>query len=246
MPAPQAVLFDLGGTLMEWHPGLVPEQILGTVAPAALRLLPKEKAGLVTAKALATVVRRTYLELEQAACDGDTSPMPIELCVRRGLAGLGVTVDSATADAIIGALYVSEKQTSRLLPFALEALEALSAAGFRMGIISNRMHGGASLQDDLAYFGIARFFSCAVTSAEVGQMKPHPALFRLALERLEVQPEEAVMVGDDLCCDIGGALSSGLRAVWMRRPPERADEPPAGVPSIKSLEQLQAAIERLR
>jgi putative hydrolase of the HAD superfamily len=241
-----AVLFDLGGTLWEWYPGLTPEGILATVAPRALRLLPEAQAVLLTPESLAEAVRRTYLELEHAACDGDTSPMPNELCVRKALAGLGVTIDPATAEAMIDALYVSERETTRLLPFAVDALAALSASGLRLGIVSNRMYGGERLRGDLSYFDIGRYFDVVVTSAEVGQMKPHPALFRQALQELELSPDKVVMVGDDLCCDVAGALNSHLQAVWVRRPPERTGDPPAGVSSIKRLDELSEAIDRLR
>jgi putative hydrolase of the HAD superfamily len=108
------------------------------------------------------------------------------------------------------------------------------------------MYGGARLQDDLLYFDIGRFFSTVVTSAEVGQMKPHPALFRQALNVLDLPAEAVVMVGDDLCCDIRGALDCGLQAVWVRRPADRTDNPPAGVPSIKALDELPAVIDSLR
>ena len=246
MPGLRAVLFDLGGTLWEWHPGLTPEGMFTTVAPRAIRLLSAEQAALVTPESLARAVRRSYLELEHAACRGDTSPMPVELVARRGLASLGVTVQPATAEAILDALYISERKTTRLLPFAGDALAALSASNFRLGIVSNRMNGGERLRDDLTYFGIGYLFSTIVTSAEVGHMKPHPALFRRALEELDLSPQEAVMVGDDLCCDVQGALDSGLQAVWVRRPPDRLDSPPAGVPSIRSLDELPAVIDALR
>ncbi len=246
MPALRAVLFDLGGTLWEWYPGLTPEGILATVAPKAVELLTPDQAASVTPERLAAVIRQTYLELEDAARRGDTSPMPNELIARRGLAKLGVSIDPATASAIVDALYVSERQTTRLLPHVVEMLGALSRSGLRIGIVSNRMYGGDRLRNDLAYFGVDRYFSCIVTSAEVGQMKPHPSLFQQALSELDLAPSAAMMVGDDLCCDVRGALDAGLHAVWVRRPPERRDGPPKGVPSIKGMDELIAAIDRLR
>ncbi len=237
-PVLKAVLFDLGGTLWEWREGLTPERILAKVAPRAIRLLPPDQAATVTPEALGVAVRRAYLELEAAACAGDRSPLPAELPVQRGLASLGVSVDAQTASAMLAALYVSERETTRLLPGAEQTLHTLREHGLRLGIISNRMYGGTSLLDDLEYFGISYLFASIVASCDVGQMKPHPALFQQALEDLGVEPAEAVMVGDDLCADIGGALAAGMRAVWVRRPPERTDEPPAGVLSIRRLDEL--------
>ncbi|MDB5077982.1 MAG: family hydrolase [Chloroflexi bacterium] len=238
----RAALFDLGGTLWEWYPNLTVEGILAGVTPQAIRLLSPEQAASLSPEEAAVAVRRAYLELEHAACDGDTSAMPVELSVQRGLASLGVTVDSQTAKDITAALYVSERRTTRLLPRAAEILHELALSGLRLGIISNRMYGGDLLLDDLGYFGISHYFFSIVTSAEAGQMKPHPALFKQALAELSVDPSEAVMIGDDLCADISGALAVGMRAVWVRRPADRTDEPPAGVPSIRTLSELPSII----
>ena len=53
--------------------------------------------------------------------------------------------------------------------------------------------------------------------------KPSPAFFGQVLEDLGVAPEDAVMVGDDVESDIGGALGAGLRAILVRTGKFRAD-----------------------
>ena len=46
--------------------------------------------------------------------------------------------------------------------------------------------------------------------------KPAEALFRAALDELQTAPDEALMIGDDIESDIGGAQGVGLRAVLVR------------------------------
>jgi FMN phosphatase YigB (HAD superfamily) len=53
----------------------------------------------------------------------------------------------------------------------------------------------------------------------VGHLKPHVRPFAAILERLEVEPEEAIFVGDRVYDDVVGAQSAGIRAVWIRRDP---------------------------
>lgn len=242
----KAVIFDLGGTLVEAREGFTAEGILARAAPAAIRLLPPEQAARLDPVAVGTAVRRAYVAFEEAACAGDLGPVPGEAVVIRAMADLGVTVDAQTARSMLAALYIPERDTNRLLPGAVEALRTLAAMSLRLGIISNRMHGGTLLLDDLGYYGISHLFSGMVASCDAGQMKPHPAIFHLALGELGVAPEEAVMVGDDLRADVAGALAVGMRAVWVRRPPDRTDEPPPGVPSIRRLDELPPTIDRLR
>jgi putative hydrolase of the HAD superfamily len=241
----RALLFDLGGTLWEWRPGLSVEDMLAEMMPLALTLLPSEQAANLSPHAAAHAVRRAYVELEDEAARGDTKPIPAELPVLRGFASLGVTIDRETARAVLVALYVPERRTTRLLPGVDDLLRALALRQVRMGIISNRMHGGTLLLDDLEYFGISHYFASVIASCDVGQMKPHPALFQRALDDLGVSPLEAVMVGDDLRADVGGALAAGMRAIWVRRPPERPDPAPPGVSDVTRMDQVLPALERM-
>ena len=245
MPELKAAVFDLGGTLCEWYDGLVPEIMLASVAPAAIALLPPTQAARLSPEAVGRAVRQAYLVVEEASCEGDRSPVPVELVVQNALRSFDLDIDAETARAFLAALYIPESRTTRLLPGAVETLHSLVERGLRLGIISNRMHGGTLLLDDLGYFGISHYFSSVIASCDAGYMKPHPTLFLRALDDLGVLPEEAVMVGDDLRADIRGSLAVGMHAVWMRRPPTRTDEPPVGVPSMTQLSQLPRLIAQL-
>jgi len=78
--------------------------------------------------------------------------------------------------------------------------------------------------------------------------KPSPAFFEQALEDLGVAPGDALMVGDDIESDVGGALAAGLQAVLVRTGKYRADvvarsgiEPTATVASIAGVPDLLQA-----
>ncbi len=64
---------------------------------------------------------------------------------------------------------------------------------------------------------LAPFFDQIVISGSFGRGKPDPSIFRHALELLNVQPEQALMVGDKLTTDIKGALATGITSVWLNR-----------------------------
>lgn len=241
----QAVIFDLGGTLWEWRPGLTVEDMLTGVTPNAIALLAPAQAAALAPRAVAVAIRRAYIELEEEAALGDPKPIPAELPVIRGLAALGATVAPETARALLRALHISERRTTRLLPGADDLLRALALRRVRLGIISNRMHGDTLLLDDLEYFGISHYFLSVIASCDAGQMKPHPALYRRALDELGVPAEAAVMVGDDLRADIAGARAIGMRAIWVRRPPDRPDPAPPGVPDVTRMDQVLPVLEQM-
>jgi putative hydrolase of the HAD superfamily len=96
----------------------------------------------------------------------------------------------------------------------LPALEALAGAGVKIGLISNTQR---PLDTFAAHFGLDGLIAGAVSSAEHGYLKPHPAIFEAALLALGVQARESVMVGDSVRHDIEGARRIGMRAVLLRR-----------------------------
>lgn len=55
-------------------------------------------------------------------------------------------------------------------------------------------------------------------STHVGAQKPHPRLFQLALHMLGAFPEQAVMIGDSVRCDMLGAMGLGIRALHVTPP----------------------------
>jgi len=76
--------------------------------------------------------------------------------------------------------------------------------------------------------GLAERLDVAVFSSEVGRRKPDPLIFRTALDRLGVEPGNALFVGDSLEADIAGAAGFGMRtvqAVWFRADPADGPEP---------------------
>lgn len=117
-----------------------------------------------------------------------------------------------------------------------DVLQALAGAGVRIGLVSNSHRCLASFA---SHFGLDTLIAAGVSSADHGLMKPHPSIFRAALDRMGVRPGEALMVGDSVRHDIDGARRAGMRAALIHR--GEAPHPDAdalvtdGVPVIRSL-----------
>lgn len=60
--------------------------------------------------------------------------------------------------------------------------------------------------------GMDDCFDAIIVSALVGVRKPDPAIYRLALDRLQVAPHEAVLI-DDMRANVEGAASIGMHAI---------------------------------
>jgi putative hydrolase of the HAD superfamily len=98
------------------------------------------------------------------------------------------------------------------------ALEALRRRGLRLAVISNWDERLPRLLRNLA---LASSFDTIVTSHAAGVEKPRPEIFRLALERLAVEPQDALHVGDSAREDVEGALAAGMHALRLERSAER-------------------------
>jgi HAD superfamily hydrolase (TIGR01509 family) len=93
-----------------------------------------------------------------------------------------------------------------LIDGAGDALRRLRAYGLALAVVAD---WDASLPRRLRRMGLASFFDTVVVAAEVGAEKPSPAGFRLALERLGVEPRRALHVGDQPR-DAEGAAAAGV------------------------------------
>jgi len=98
-------------------------------------------------------------------------------------------------------------------PEAARVIEELKGAGLLVAVVSNTEDGRAL--DALEAAGLARHFDLVLDSHLVGCRKPEPAIFRLALERLGVEPHEAAFVGDSYEADAMAARAAGLRPVLL-------------------------------
>ncbi|WP_341356436.1 HAD family hydrolase [Rossellomorea sp. y25] len=61
------------------------------------------------------------------------------------------------------------------------------------------------------------YFEEIIISGNIGKGKPDSAMFLHALERLKLQKDEVIMVGDNLNTDILGASRLGIKTVWINR-----------------------------
>ncbi len=58
-------------------------------------------------------------------------------------------------------------------------------------------------------------FDIVIISEEVGFSKPDKRIFELSLNKLSLQPEDVLFVGDDLEKDIGGCQNVGINGIWF-------------------------------
>ncbi len=120
-----------------------------------------------------------------------------------------------------------------LMPNALETLAYLHER-YALTIITN---GFEEIQaTKLSSSGIHQYFKSVVTSARAGHKKPAKEIFNFALAEIGFSPDEAIMIGDNLATDIGGARNASVDTVFFN-PHKKAhqDQPSYEIHDLKEL-----------
>ncbi len=101
-----------------------------------------------------------------------------------------------------------------LYPHVRGALFEIMKRGIRLAVVSDAPRKEAWLR--LCYLELQHMFDKVLTFDDTGERKPSPTPFRRVLERFEVEPHEALMVGDWPERDITGAAQVGITTVFAR------------------------------
>ncbi|MEB3331138.1 MAG: HAD-IA family hydrolase [Synechococcaceae cyanobacterium] len=166
------------------------------VFPQVLRQAPPLAFAHRCAADLETAERRWWAERIAAALQlAGAEAMP---------AALGQDLFERFADTALWQVY----------PDVAPQLQAWHAAGLKLAVVSNF---DGRLQGLLEGLGLMRWLGPVVVSSRAGAAKPSPRPFLLALEALELGPEEAWHIGDSPE-DAEGAAAAGLRCLLVRRP----------------------------
>lgn len=153
----------------------------------------------------------------------------------------GIEVTEADVQWWWGTFVAVQRRLVRAHPDALDALRWARRHGHRVWVITDA--DPYFLTDVLPSTGLPDLWEGAVTAEDAGEPKPHPAVFRAALDRAGVPPVGAVMVGDSYERDILGARAAGIhRGVLLDRHRARTVD---DVPVITSLSALPAALARV-
>jgi len=171
----------------------------------------------------------------------------VEYILRQAFAITGEPLDDEAFGRIHARFMANYEENggkyAELYPGVPETLEALSQAGTRLGIVTNRPHMAATrILKDL---GVLHYFSNIFSIDNVTKRKPDPAHLFETLEGMAVTPKDAVMVGDhDM--DVLVAKRAGVPVILVSYGYAKA--PPATLDAdilIDRFQDLPEAIRRL-
>lgn len=135
-----------------------------------------------------------------------TTPTSLSELARR----LAISVDEAKLEQLEANLE-AECRSTRLRPGMEVIWETMERLGLRVAVCSNlAMPYGNALVGCLP-----KAPDALVLSFEVGLMKPHAEIYRLACQQLGLEPDQVLFVGDSLEADVQGPQAAGLFAMHI-------------------------------
>jgi putative hydrolase of the HAD superfamily len=209
---PQAVFFDLDDTLLN-------DNRASEVAWQKVCEISANKTRLFDSRELfkrINVIRKEFWSDPNRDLPGDEAMFNYNfgrmVIVKTALNELGYFRNDNTAVEIVDNYSQLKLECLEFFPEAEKILGTLQKRGIRLALITN----GEALEQrtKIERIGIQKFFNVCLVAGELGHGKPHRKIFELALNRLQVEPQQAWMVGNDLHNDINGAHQSGIYAIW--------------------------------
>lgn len=193
----KAVVFDLDNTLVDFMKmkRRAIEEAIPAMIDAGLEITPE-----YANKIIDEIYKEQGIEYQQV----------FDEFLRRVLQKVNYKILSA------GIVAYRRAREAALIPYphVYSTLNKLLKLGIKMGILSDAPSKEAWLR--LAYLNFHHIFDAVVTYDDTGVRKPDPLPFRMILEKLNVAPFEALMVGDWAERDIVGAAKVGMKTAFAR------------------------------
>jgi len=234
---PKAVLFDLGGTLIEYPSTMwdeISEQCIANARDYVMgqgHSLPSEDVFVALYRELRDEYRNTAAEtlVEWSVAD----------LAQRLLERSGLDPAAELVDGFFDAYYERVEPHVFVFEDVRDVLSSLRDKGEVIGLISNTIFPERIHHRELNKFGLAEFFDFTIFSSTFGLRKPHNDIFYHAANLAGRAPAECVYIGDRYIEDVTGPNGIGMPAIlrW-----HEAREYPSDLPSsqrqVRSLSEL--------
>ncbi len=225
----EAVLFDLGDTLLDFyfkHPAEIFQTILASLGIS--KSLDEMKTAWLKAEKDSNLPS-LFGKLPPEEWGEKMNSLVLKHLGIKESAELQRALHSKWNDSMSFTIYPETK----------DVLKELQQRGLKLGLISN------GYEEDIHFFleraGIEKTTFDIIVGVDTVQCnKPHPDTFKYALRKLKVKPEEAMFVGDDVEVDYKGAENVGMPALLVDRTGKQKQ---SGMRIIKNLKELLSRID---
>ncbi|MXV74614.1 HAD family hydrolase [Candidatus Poribacteria bacterium] len=193
----KAVIFDLYGTLVDNFSSQAYDQVQEQMAKTLDIPYPK--------------FRQVMLETINDKSAGGYHAVEdniLEICRR-----LSIKVNTTQIEQVVTLHYEFSESTLVIESKVLEALDTLKSDGLLLGLITNCR---PPIPSAFSQSSLAQYIDVPIFSCEERVRKPSRRIYQIACERLEVQPQECLYVGDGSGEELTGAAAVSMLPILRR------------------------------
>ncbi len=239
----QAVVFDLGETLISFGQ-IKPYRLFKASAHCAYTYLKEKqqptKSFVSFFLAHLIAIRLRHMLSTITAKDFDS----LEL-LKKTDAKTGVKLTAEQWNRYSWCWYEPLSRYARAEPDIRQTLTKLQQAGLKLGIVSNTFINEYILDRQLELFGILEFFPMRLYSYQFDFRKPDKRIFLEAANRLNIEPQRTLYIGDRMDNDLKGALGAGMQIIIKSAYTNKNKKIDGRIIKIDQISQLPAIIENI-
>lgn len=231
-----AIIFDMGGTLLEFEnvpwDALYPSSVQtlhGWLAKGKRTVPPYED---FLARFL-TLLERRRARLRAEMREYHITPLVKELCQ-----GFGIQLRATALSQAVDAYYAPIRRQVSMFPESPHTLSQLKSRGYTIGLLSNTPFRVKDHREELVHYGLWPYFDATLFTSTIKYRKPHPDPFQQICKRLGVTPKRSLYIGDRQLEDVQGPQAVGMSACLIRRHDNKYKPGLTNSAEIRSLDEL--------
>ncbi|MCK4384645.1 MAG: HAD family hydrolase [candidate division Zixibacteria bacterium] len=207
----KAVLFDMGSTLIEFE-NYTWDVLARLSAEKGYEFLKDKNVTVPNLGDFSKVLHDEFVKAK-SEIEADFKEMKFEKVIFDFFTKLNLSTSDGVYGSFLEVYYEPIADQLTLVDGAEKILKFFKEENLKIGLISNTIFPERYHLRELKRFRLYSYLDAHFFSSQVGVRKPHPKIFQLALEKLQVDPSEAVFVGDRLKEDVGGAQNVGMKGI---------------------------------
>ena len=211
MQRPKMIIFDYGHTLL-WEKDFD----FRRGYRAIFEHISKNPNG-VTSDEMQELAEGIFDDVQVCRANGfEIHEFPLLRCASEAL-GVGFDIPIEDVEDILW----TNASSGDKMPHISDLLAYLKNEGIRTGVISNIGWSGGALKRRIERLLPDGDFEFIITSSEYAVRKPNPLIFKAALQKAGLKPDEVWFCGDNISSDIIGAHGAGIFPVYYDCPAEK-------------------------
>ena len=207
----KAVLFDMGSTLIEFE-NLTWDELRRLSTEKGYQFLKEKNLSVPDLEEFSRVLLAGFMEA-RAEIEENLKELKFEKVIFDFFKRLNLRTSDGIYGNFLEVYYRPVADQLTLIDGAEDVLKHFKEKDLKIGLVSNTIFPEKYHLRELKRFGLYPYLDAHFFSSEVGVRKPHPKIFQLALDKLEIDPSEAVFIGDRLKEDVGGAQDVGMKGI---------------------------------